>query len=56
MLICGERQGTLITTLRQVADVLRQRAASQSDWLRIMLPTMLVVFIGGTAVLAYALK
>ena len=55
MLICGERQGTLITTLRQVADVLRQRAASQSDWLRIMLPTMLVVFIGGTAVLAYAL-
>lgn len=55
MLICGERQGTLITTLRQVADVSRQRAASDSDWLRIMLPTVLVVFIGGTAVLAYAL-
>ncbi len=55
MLICGERQGTLVVTLRQVADVLRQRAASQSDWLRIMLPTFLVVFIGGTAVLAYAL-
>lgn len=55
MLICGERQGTLVVTLRQVAEVLRQRAASQSDWLRIMLPTMLVVFIGGTAVLAYSL-
>ena len=55
MLICGERQGTLIVTLRQVADVLRQRAASESDWLRIMLPTMLVVGVGGTAVLAYAL-
>ncbi len=55
MLICGERQGTLITTLRQVAEVLRQRAASQSDWLRIMLPTLLVVVVGGTAVLAYAL-
>lgn len=55
MLICGERQGTLITTLRQVAEVMRQRAASQSDWLRILLPTFLVVGIGGTAVLAYAL-
>lgn len=55
MLICGERQGTLISTLRQVADVLRQRAASESDWLRIMLPTLLVVGVGGTAVLAYAL-
>ncbi len=55
MLICGERQGTLISTLRQVAEVLRQRAASDSDWLRIMLPTLLVVGVGGTAVLAYAL-
>lgn len=55
MLICGERQGTLIVTLRQVADVMRQRAASDSDWLRIMLPTLLVVGVGGTAVLAYAL-
>ena len=55
MLICGERQGTLITTLRQVAEVLRQRAASDSDWLRIMLPTVLVVGVGGTAVLTYAL-
>lgn len=55
MLICGERQGTLISTLRQVAEVLRQRAASDSDWLRIMLPTLLVVVVGGTAVLTYAL-
>ena len=55
MLICGERQGTLISTLRQVAEVLRQRAASDSDWLRIMLPTLLVVGVGGTAVLTYAL-
>ena len=55
MLICGERQGTLIATLKQVADVLRQRAASQSDWLRVMLPTALVVIVGGSAVLAYAL-
>lgn len=55
MLICGERQGTLIATLRQVSDVMRQRAASESDWLRIMLPTMLVVVVGGTAVLSYAL-
>ncbi len=55
MLIVGERQGTLIKTLRQVADVCRQRAAAQSDWLRIMLPTVLVVVVGGTAVLVYAL-
>lgn len=55
MLICGERQGTLISTLRQVAEVMRQRAASESDWLRIMLPTLLVVGVGGTAVLAYGL-
>ena len=55
MLICGERQGTLIVTLRQVGEVLRQRAASQSEWLRIMLPTLLVVGVGGTAVLTYAL-
>ena len=53
MLICGERQGTLIATLRQVAEVLRQRAASESDWLRIMLPMALVVGVGGTAVLLY---
>ena len=55
MLICGERQGTLIATLRQVSDVLRQRAASDSDWLRVLLPTVLVVGVGGTAVMAYAL-
>lgn len=55
MLVCGERQGTLVPTLRQVAEVLRQRAASQSDWLRVVLPTTLVVLVGGTAVLVYAL-
>lgn len=55
MLISGERQGVLVKTLRQVADVSRQRAASQSDWLRIVLPTLLVVVVGGSAVLAYAL-
>ena len=55
MLICGERQGTLIATLRQVSDVMRQRAASDSDWLRIMLPAVLIVGVGGTAVLTYAL-
>lgn len=55
MLVCGERQGTLVPTLRQVAEVLRQRAASQSDWLRVVLPMSLIVFLGGTAVLVYAL-
>ena len=54
MLISGERQGNLVATLRQVAEVLRQRAASQSDWLRVVLPAALVVFIGGGAVLGYA--
>ncbi len=42
MLISGERQGNLVATLRQVAEVLRQRAASQSDWLRVVLPSTLV--------------
>ena len=54
MLISGERQGNLVATLRQVAEVLRQRAASQSDWLRVVLPSTLVVIIGGGAVLGYA--
>ena len=54
MLISGERQGNLVATLRQVAEVLRQRAASQSDWLRVVLPSALVVVIGGGAVLGYA--
>ncbi|MCX7421264.1 MAG: type II secretion system F family protein [Planctomycetia bacterium] len=54
MLISGERQGNLVATLRQVATVLRQRAGSQSDWLRVVLPSALVVIIGGGAVLGYA--
>ncbi len=54
MLVSGERQGNLVATLRQVAEVLRQRAASQSDWLRVVLPMVLLVFVGGGAVLGYA--
>jgi general secretion pathway protein F len=55
MLICGDRQGNLVHTLRQVSTVMRQRAASQSDWLRVLLPTFLIVVLGGSAVLLYAL-
>lgn len=55
LLITGREQGRLADALRQVATIYRKRAAEQADKIRLLLPTILLIAIGVTATLAYAL-
>lgn len=56
MMSAGERQGTLAAALRHTTDVYRRRAEYQAEWLKLTLPVLLTVIIGGGAVLIYALS
>jgi len=47
--------GRLPIVLRQAAEIYRRRALRQADWIRLYLPTILLVTIGGLAVLLYSL-
>ena len=51
----GQNERTLVPLIRHTAQMYRQRALRQADWLRIYLPTVLTVGIGGTATLIYGL-
>jgi len=54
MLRSGERQGSLVASLRQVCAVYRRRALYRVEWLKVLLPTTLTIVVGGS-VLMYAL-
>jgi type II secretory pathway component PulF len=55
MIAAGERQGGLAATLRQVAQLYRRRAQRQADWMKVVLPVVAVILVGGGTVLLYAL-
>ena len=56
-LIAGSaRQPDLATSLRRSAEVYRRRAVRRADWLRLYLPLLLTIGIGGTATLLYGLS
>lgn len=51
----GPEQGGLVPALRHAAEMYRQRARNRAELIRGLLPTLLVVIVGGGAVLLYAL-
>lgn len=50
----GGQRGTLVASLRHAAQTYRSRALRQAHRVRLMLPLVLTVVIGGGAALAYA--
>jgi general secretion pathway protein F len=55
MIANGQNERTLVPLVRHTAQIYRQRTLRQADWLRIYLPTVLTIGIGGTATLIYCL-
>ncbi|WP_165227428.1 type II secretion system F family protein [Aquisphaera insulae] len=55
-LAAGEEQGSLVKALRNLAPMYRKRGAYQAEKLRIVLPTVLMVVLGGTATALYGLS
>ena len=55
VLATGQDQGSLVTALRNLADLYRKRANYQAEKLRVLLPMILMIGIGGTATLLYGL-
>jgi general secretion pathway protein F len=56
LMIGGQNQRMLVPLVRHTAEVYRQRALRQADWLRFYLPALLTAGIGGTITLVYALS
>jgi general secretion pathway protein F len=54
-LAAGPEQGSLVESLRNLGPMYRKRAAFQAEQLQIFLPTLLMLGIGGSATLLYAL-
>jgi general secretion pathway protein F len=52
----GARQQTLVSFLQHTAEMYRRRALRRSDWLRVYLPMLLTVFIGGVVTLLFSLS
>jgi type II secretory pathway component PulF len=55
ILIAGRGQGRLADSLRQIATIYRKRSLHQAEKIRVFLPTTLLIGIGVTATLVYAL-
>ena len=55
LMVAGERQGRLADALRHAAETYRRRALARADAIRTVLPTALMLAIGATATLIYAL-
>lgn len=55
MLRTGDRQGALVPTLRQLAERYRRNALDRAEWFKILLPVLLTLVVGGSAVLLYIL-
>ena len=54
-LAAGQDQGSLVESLRNLAPMYRKRGAFQAEKLQLFLPTLLMLVIGGSATLLYAL-
>jgi len=55
LMATGGRHDALLPALQHAAETYRRRAQRQAETLRIFLPVLMTVGIGGTAVLAYTL-
>ena len=55
VLAAGQDQGSLVESLQSLAPMYRKRGAFQAEKLQIFLPTVLMLFIGGSATLLYGL-
>jgi general secretion pathway protein F len=55
VLAAGERQGSLVTALRNLGVAYRTRASYKAESLRVFLPTLLMIGLGATATLFYGL-
>ncbi|MEE8451057.1 MAG: type II secretion system F family protein [Thermoguttaceae bacterium] len=55
LMATGGRHDALLPALQHAAETYRRRARRQADMLRMFLPVVMIVGIGGTAVLAYTL-
>jgi type II secretory pathway component PulF len=55
LITTGGRQPALAMALRDAADTYRRRAVRRADWLRSRLPVILLLGIGGTVTVIYAL-
>lgn len=55
LLAVGERRGAIAPALRHAADVYRRRAVQRAEMIRTFLPTALVLGVGVSTVLLYAL-
>lgn len=55
LMATGGRHDALLPALKHAAETYRRRAQRQADLLRLFLPVVMIVAIGGTAVLAYTL-
>lgn len=51
----GQRQGSLLPALRHASQFYRRRASDRAETLRVMLPSLLLLAIGGLAALGYVL-
>jgi general secretion pathway protein F len=55
VLATGQEQGSLVSSLHDLADLYRKRAKYQAEKLQVLLPVVLMIGIGGTATLCYGL-
>jgi general secretion pathway protein F len=56
LMAAGQRQGALLPALKHAAETYRRRAEQQADLVRVLLPVVLTVAIGGSATALYALS
>ncbi|REJ94462.1 MAG: hypothetical protein DWQ34_08480 [Planctomycetota bacterium] len=56
LLLLSLAQGTLPSTMRHAADVYEQRALTRAEWIQRLLPSVLVIVLGGGMALLYALS
>jgi type II secretory pathway component PulF len=56
VLTSGQVQGSLVESLRELATLYRRRAEFESEKLKVLLPTILMVGIGASAVLFYGVS
>ena len=55
LMVTGEQQSSLPDMLRQAAEVYQQRATIRAEWIQRCLPVVLVLVLGGSATVLYAL-
>ncbi len=56
MLVIGEQQGALSPVLRQAAETYQRLAERRLEWIRTVLPVLLVGVVSGSVVLGYCLS